>query len=129
VGSFKSPQEKKRLSYERDRRNAYGENDKSSRRNIPRSKRAPNRANRRLAAAILASALGEPDADAEEAAEQRLLTKRPKSWRKWADAPLATVVAYQLRRRARLGVADPARTAEKLRRITARAGDRLTREP
>ncbi|MFD9407178.1 hypothetical protein ACFWBN_09205 [Streptomyces sp. NPDC059989] len=36
----RSPQEKKRLSYLKDRRNVYGENQKSSRRNIPRSRRA-----------------------------------------------------------------------------------------
>ena len=33
----KSPQEKKALSYAKDRRNTYGENDKSSRKNIPRN--------------------------------------------------------------------------------------------
>lgn len=31
----RSPQEKKRLSYAKDRRNDYGENDKSSRKNVP----------------------------------------------------------------------------------------------
>ncbi|UGT42762.1 hypothetical protein LTV02_04940 [Nocardia yamanashiensis] len=40
----KSPQEKKSLSYAKDRRNDYGENDKSSRRNIRRNKRFPHRA-------------------------------------------------------------------------------------
>ncbi len=29
----RTPQEKKELSYERDRRNTYGENDKASRKN------------------------------------------------------------------------------------------------
>ena len=38
-----SPQEKKRLSYAKDRRNDYGENDKSSRKNIRRNKRACQR--------------------------------------------------------------------------------------
>lgn len=38
----RSPQEKKALSYARDRRNVYGENDKSSRKNIRRNKRSPN---------------------------------------------------------------------------------------
>ena len=40
----KSPQEKKALSYAKDRRNNYGENDKSSRRNIRRNKQTPERA-------------------------------------------------------------------------------------
>ena len=43
----RSPAEKKRLSYSRDRRNYYGENDKSSRKNIARHKRHRNRAGRR----------------------------------------------------------------------------------
>jgi hypothetical protein len=34
----RTPQEKKRFSLARDRRNTYGENDKASRKNIPRSK-------------------------------------------------------------------------------------------
>ncbi|WP_194828528.1 hypothetical protein [Nocardia sp. XZ_19_231] len=43
----RSPQEKKSLSYAKDRRNGYGENDKSSRKNIPRNKRIRNRVDRR----------------------------------------------------------------------------------
>jgi hypothetical protein len=42
----KSPQVKKALNYAKDRRNDYGENDKSSRKNIRRNKRTPNRADR-----------------------------------------------------------------------------------
>src|SRR5690242_19968738 len=38
------PPAKKHLSYERDRRNTYGENDKSSRKNIPVGKRLAVRA-------------------------------------------------------------------------------------
>jgi len=38
MGRRKTPQEKKQLSYDRDRRSIYGENDKSSRKNIPLSK-------------------------------------------------------------------------------------------
>ncbi|MFD0527546.1 hypothetical protein ACFQ1I_10530 [Kitasatospora arboriphila] len=43
----RTPREKKRLSYLKDRRNAFGENDKSSRTSIRRRKRAVNSANRR----------------------------------------------------------------------------------
>jgi hypothetical protein len=129
LAKWRSPQEKKRLSYERDRRNDYGENDKSSRKNIPRNKRAPHRANRRLASTLLQAAVGAPNPDAEDAAEQRLLGKRPKSWRKWRDAPLAAVVAYQLRRRVRLGIDDAAATDGRLRRIAARTSDALVGDP
>ena len=38
MSKVKTPQQKKRLSYEHDRRNSYGENQKSSRKNIPKSK-------------------------------------------------------------------------------------------
>lgn len=41
-----TPQQKKALSYERDRRNVYDENDKSSRKNIPLRKRLVSKANR-----------------------------------------------------------------------------------
>jgi hypothetical protein len=129
LAKWRSPQEKKRLSYERDRRNDYGENDKSSRKNIPRSKRAPHRANRRLASTLLQAAVGVPDPDLEDAAEQRLLGKRPKSWRKWRDAPLAAILAYQLRRRVRLGIADAESTDRRLRRIAARTGRRNIAAP
>jgi hypothetical protein len=56
-----SPQEKKRMSLDKDRRNVYGENDKASRKNIPRAKARVNRVNRRLDTMALAGAIGEPD--------------------------------------------------------------------
>ncbi|MCA2227046.1 hypothetical protein [Nonomuraea aurantiaca] len=82
----RSPQEKKQLSYAKDRRNDYGANDKSSRKNIPLRKRAPHRANRRRTHQTLEAAAGAVDELAEEAAEERLLATRPKSWKKWRDA-------------------------------------------
>ena len=42
----RGPQEKKRLSYEKDRRNEYGENTAASRKGIGIRKRSVNRANR-----------------------------------------------------------------------------------
>jgi len=45
--SRRSPQEKKKLSYERDRVNVYGQNDKASRKGIPKRKTASNRSLRR----------------------------------------------------------------------------------
>ena len=38
MNTVKNPEEKKRLSLARDRRNRYGENSKSSRKNIQRRK-------------------------------------------------------------------------------------------
>src|SRR5262245_54602184 len=89
----KDPQEKKALSYAKDRRNDYGENDKSSRKNIRRNKRFPNRADRHRERQVLAAATGfGMTTDAAEQAESRLLVKKSmwmtKGWRKWRDAPL-----------------------------------------
>lgn len=44
---FRTPQEKKRLSDLKDRRNAYGQHDKGSRRDIRQPKALPQRAYRR----------------------------------------------------------------------------------
>ena len=124
----RDPQEKKALSYRRDRRNDYGENDKSSRKNIRRNKRTPNRADRHRERQVLAGATGSAvDAKAAELAELKLLAKKSmwmtKKWRKWRDAPLAEIVAYKLRRRARTGMADPAVVEATIERIRRRVGE------
>jgi hypothetical protein len=54
----KTPQEKKRLSYLKDRRDEYGENDKSSRKNLPRSKAFARRSNRARESLALRVATG-----------------------------------------------------------------------
>ncbi|MCT4357861.1 hypothetical protein M5362_32670 [Streptomyces sp. Je 1-79] len=74
----KAPQEKKRLSYAKVHRNEYGENDKSSRKNIRRNKRFPNGANRRHAQTALAALLGSPDDVRADAVEERMNGRRPK---------------------------------------------------
>jgi hypothetical protein len=118
-------QEKKALSYAKDRRNDYGENDKSSRKNIRRNKRTPNRADRHRQRQILAAATGlDIGIDVAEQAESKLLAKKSvwmtKRWRKWRDAPLVEFVAYKLQRRARAGMADPAVVEAKIERIRRR---------
>ena len=57
----RSPQEKKQLSYERDRVNPYGENDKASRKAIPRFKAASHREERRAARALVGKMTGAED--------------------------------------------------------------------
>jgi hypothetical protein len=113
----RTPQEKKRLSYARDRRNNYGENDKSSRKNIPRSRAMMHRANRHRTRQVLGDAKGAPDAAVEDGVEQRLLNRRPKKWRKWRDSPLSEIVEYKLRRRVRLGIDVPERAEKRIWRI------------
>lgn len=138
-----TPQEKKRLSYERDRRNTYGENDKSSRRNIPRGKRLAVRASRRRVSVALVDVRGSLDAlgvaadrgdlgvvgvvdgGPADRVEPRIARRRPARFRKWRDEPLGNVVAYQLERR---GQADPAAAAiadARQRRVEHQLGHRL----
>lgn len=124
VGS-RSPQEKKRLSYAKDRRNAYAENDKTSRKAVRLNKRFPNRANRHRLQRILRDATGGVDAARAEEAEERLARRRPKTWRKEPDLPLGDWVESRLRRRVRLeggGRADGRRLVrvEKRRRRRVR---------
>lgn len=88
----RSPQEKKRLSYAKDCRNTYGENDKSSRKSIRRNKRAPHRANRHRDHQILEAAIGAVGEGLAEAVEGQLMVKRPKVWRKVADVPLGVII-------------------------------------
>lgn len=120
----RDPQERKALSYARDRRNSYGENDKSSRRNIRRNKRIPNRADRHRERQVLSMAAGRVVPELAESAEVKLLAKKSmwstKRWRKCADTPLAAVVEYALLRRARLGMMDRAEADARIERIRRR---------
>lgn len=125
-----SPQEKKRLTYTRDRRNEYGENDKSSRRNVPRSKRAPHRANRHRAHLVLGTLAGAAvpdDSEAGDVVEARLKARKPKVWRKRADTPLADALIWRLERRVALGTDDAARSAARVRTVRRRVRGRSPR--
>lgn len=121
----RDPQERKALSYARDRRNVYGENDKSSRKNIRRNKRIPNRSDRHRERQVLAVAAGRIVPEIAESAEVKLLAKKSRwlktRWRKCADTPLAEVVEYKLWRRARLGMTDQAETDARIERIRRRS--------
>ncbi|MEU5876894.1 hypothetical protein [Spirillospora sp. NPDC047279] len=118
----RSPQEKKRLSYRKDRRNLYGENDKASRKNLPRSRARRHRAERHRASQTLDMARGTPDAEAADAAEQRLAGRRSQHWRwrKVADHPLGEAVEFHLERRVERGNAAPEQADERIRRIRRR---------
>jgi hypothetical protein len=96
----RTPQEKKALSYAKDHRNDYGENDKASRKAIPLRKRLVNRANRHDVQRHLAAAEGRVNLDAADAAEQQTAGKRKKRWSKQPDQPLGEYLAAKARRRA-----------------------------
>ncbi|WP_342250221.1 hypothetical protein [Sphingomonas sp. OTU376] len=92
----KSPQQKKALSYAKDRRNAYGANDKAARKAIPARKAGENRKVRRKAVHALAviERLDESGAEAVESALAHDI-ERVNGWTKSADMPLGEHVAEQ----------------------------------
>ena len=91
-----SPQEKKRLSYERDRRNCYGESPHGARTSIPRQKALRNRANRRSQNHPLEAITGTTTPEFVEEVESRIKHRAPRRWTKSPDAPLGSVVAGKL---------------------------------
>lgn len=91
----RSPQDKKALSYARDCRYAYGNNEKAARKSVPRRKRLVNKANRHADQQQLLEARGSVDAEKAELAEERLLARRPKSWQKWPDWPLGQMLGLK----------------------------------
>ena len=91
MGQRKTPQEKKQLSYDRDRRSIYGENDKSSRKNIPRSKQRAAQAYRTKTNELLSSVARGADPDEAEARVRSVRGKGTSSrisWRKTPDVSL-----------------------------------------
>ena len=88
----KTPQEKKQLSYERDRRNRYGQNAKASRRLIPLRKAKTKRSYRKRTNQILAAAPKSADLLADDAPENRIAATPKKRWRKVPDVSLKDAI-------------------------------------
>lgn len=107
-----SPQEKKRLSLLKDRRNCYGENDKSSRKSIRFRKRWVNRTFRRGEHQTVACS----DADA---IESDLGELRKKEWKKVPDIPLGEKLfrerKWELEYRLHIAAAEKRDTVDRLR--------------
>jgi hypothetical protein len=76
-----TPQDKKILSYQHDRRNSYGEAGARSRFAIRRRKQLVNKANRRAATQALHSS-------PPEVADLEVQGHQPKRWEKSPDKPL-----------------------------------------
>jgi hypothetical protein len=132
VTKRRSPQEKKRLSYSKDRRNGYGENDKSSRKNIARNKRNRHRSERHRAQQQLSAAVGLVDQVIDEGLDERVArARRGSRWRKFPDVQLGLHVASTLAARVENGI-SAARTEqariEKVRRNTEVDGSYLSRK-
>ena len=92
----KSPQKKKQLSLERDRRNTYGENSKSSRKNIARGKQQAHQKERHAvhdALTTLGQSPTEEDAVAAEGlAKEVARVKHVRGFKKTPDEPLQKVL-------------------------------------
>ncbi|MGJ4942907.1 hypothetical protein ACQR1W_20185 [Bradyrhizobium sp. HKCCYLS1011] len=103
MSKVKTPQEKKRLSYEHDRRNTYGENQKSSRKNIPRSKQLSHQSERRVIRQALVGAQGQAAAERSDDAQSQVLRKgqmkKLKAFRKSPDTSLGEIIRQRLRNR------------------------------
>jgi hypothetical protein len=114
-----TPQEKKRLSLLKDRRNCFGENDKSSRRAIRSRKRWVNRSLRRSEH----QALVVPDVDAIESSLGKL---RKNEWKKVPDTPLGEKLLreknWDLEYRLHVAVAEGADTMDRLRDFLRSSG-------
>ena len=92
----KTPQNKKELSLRKDRRNVYGENDKASRKAIPRRKQRGQMEARREVNQVLSTA---PLAKSQDEIEQIAsnlrsveLAKKRKRFKKVPDQPLGVVL-------------------------------------
>lgn len=96
----KTPQDKKALSYAKDRRNTYGENDKASRKAIPARKAGERRKVRRKANQAL-TVVERLDDEAAAVVESSLKqdVERIGGWTKSPDEPLADYLQLQARRR------------------------------
>lgn len=97
MSAVKDQTEKKRLSLQLDCRNTYGENDKASRKSIPRGKQRQHQNERRSAAQILHSITGNvPEdqvVDAELLAKVKVTISRRKGFKKRPDKPLGILLA------------------------------------
>lgn len=110
---YRSPEEEKRLSYERDCRPSYGNSDKAARKAIPLRKAIENRQDRRRASQALGkfTAVDDEKADLIESSARQDVY-RVGGWRKGPDTPLGQCVKYQKEtRQARIG--GKARRAER----------------
>lgn len=92
MSKIKNPQEKKQKSLQKDRRNTYTENDKSSRKNIPKSKAISHQQERKARNQPLQKIdLTMADDMMAEIVNQSLVEariKRLQGFKKYADTPL-----------------------------------------
>lgn len=91
------------LSYEKDRRNTYGERGSHSRHAIENHNNRDRRAFRRKANQVLATAQAN-SAEEPEALDAQVGAIHRRNWKKCSDQPLRLVVERKLERRERNGI-------------------------
>ncbi len=103
MSKVKIPQDKKRLSLLKDRRNSYGENSKSSRKNIPLSKQISSQRQRSQCQKLKALLNNEMDEDFSSEVEVVVTTsykqKRLGGFKKCPDSSLKDYIERQLKHR------------------------------
>lgn len=99
MSKIKNPQDKKQKSLQKDCRNTYGENDKSSRKNIPKSKAISHQQERQAANLPLVKIdMQMTEEEISEIVNESICNarfKRVQGFRKWADRPLGEVIKRQ----------------------------------
>ena len=97
MSRIKNPSQKKQLSLKRDRRNTYGDNSKSSRKNIAKGKQRRHMDERRSVAQLLGGLRGNVEDDAASQAELEvkvtIADSRHRGFKKCPDTPLGIVLA------------------------------------
>jgi hypothetical protein len=108
MSSIKNPEDKKRLSLKRDRRNVFRENSKASRKNIARGKQRRQMNERREIAQVLGRLAGQIDDDVASNAELRvkltITQSKNRGFEKLPDKPLGEVIQRKMARRRQKGV-------------------------
>jgi hypothetical protein len=103
MSKVKIPQDKKRLSLLKDRRNSYGENSKSSRKNIPLSKQRSSQNQRSQRNKLNALITNQIDEDFSSEIESTMINayrhKRLKGFKKVPDIRLNDHIKRKLERR------------------------------
>jgi hypothetical protein len=95
----RTPQEKKKLSYERDRRNCYGESPHGARKSIPLRKALRNRANRHSQNQQLIITGLSVNEEMADQLESQMHHRAPINWKKFPDSPLKEVLTKKLEER------------------------------
>jgi hypothetical protein len=119
----RTPAEKKVLSYQKDRRNTYGETGARSRYSIRRRKAGVNRAYRHAIREelSLAARTGDPGEDPSDQVIR-------KNWTKHPDEPLGAVVRRKHARRERMGIIsdrpEESQHQQEAKRRRSQSGDR-----